>query len=107
MLNFYKTVGMGVAGLGMAMAAQASLISNGDFSDGLNDWQISPIGGGVSVVEIECDKAIMLSAPDSDGVRRNYQNLIDHDGVDPLAISFNYSSYSVHNSLPFNDTAAD
>src|SRR5690625_5770705 len=46
MLNFYKTVGMGVAGLGMAMAAQASLISNGDFSDGLNDWQISPIGGG-------------------------------------------------------------
>jgi len=105
MLNFYKTVGMGVAGLGMAMAAQASLISNGDFSDGLNDWQISPIGGGVSVVEIDGGNAVMLSDPDSVGVEWIYQNFYVPEGVDQLEISFNYRFDSINNSLLFHDTA--
>ena len=104
-----------VAGLGvltLAASANASLITNGDFEDGLNGWGYTNTlwGPGVSVEEeVLTDGSVnhyaLLDDPDSVGYEGLAQTFTVADGVDSITVAFDYKFNEVDTSVLLSDIA--
>lgn len=105
MQSILKPVGTGIAALAMAASAHASYIVNGDFEDGLVGWNDSPIGAGVSIVNLDGNNVVKLDDPDSFGVEWIYQSFYIPSGVTEIEVSFSYRFDSVNDSWLMEDWA--
>lgn len=96
-------VSSGLSALILAGATHAGLIVNGGFDDGLNGWNDSPIGPGVSVVNDGGNNVVKIDDPDSVGVEWIYQDFYIPQGVSEISVSFRFKFDNYDDSVLFND----
>lgn len=94
-------------------AVAIEFITNGDFDDGLTAWDTSPLGGGVSIVNVggAYGNVALLSDPDSFGAEWLGQNFyIDPVLVNPadptVTVSFDFLFAGVDNAFFLDDSAS-
>lgn len=104
-----KQIVAGFGALVLAASANASLIENGDFENGLSHWNTTNlIGGGVSVITDPADSSnhiARLDDPSSVGIESLWQDFYVPAGVDSITVSFDYKFEEVDNSLLLTDSA--
>jgi len=104
-----KQIVAGLSVLTLAASANASLITNGDFEDGLNDWGTTNlIGGGVSVIADPADSSnniARLDDPSDFGGELLFQTFYVPIDVDSITVSFDYKFEEKDTSWLFTDHA--
>ena len=104
-----KKIVVGLSVLTLAASANASLITNGDFEDGLNGWGTTNlIGGGVSVIADPADGSnniARLDDPSDFGGELLWQTFYVPTDVDSITVSFDYKFEETDTSWLFTDHA--
>lgn len=104
-----KQLVAGIGAFALAASANASLIQNGDFENGLNDWGTTNlIGGGVSVIadpDNSGNHIARLDDPSDFGTELLWQSFYVPVGVDSITVSFDYKFVEDDTSRLFTDAA--
>jgi hypothetical protein len=104
-----KQIVAGFGALVLAASANASLIQNGDFENGLNGWGTTNlIGGGVSVITDPADSGnhiARLDDPSDWGGELLWQSFYVPADVANITVSFDYKFVEKDKSRIFTDTA--
>lgn len=104
-----KQIVAGFGALVLAASANASLIQNGDFENGLNGWGTTNlIGGGVSVIADPSNSGnhiARLDDPSGTGTELLWQEFYVPSDVKSITVSFDYKFVEKDTSFIFTDTA--
>jgi len=106
-----KQIVAGLSVLTLAASANASLITNGDFEDGLNGWgATNTFGeGSVSIIEDSRDSnnhIARLNDPSSFGGELLWQTFYVPTDINKITVSFDYKFEEEDTSWFFTDRAA-
>ncbi|UZE96073.1 PEP-CTERM sorting domain-containing protein [Alkalimarinus alittae] len=104
-----KQLVAGFGALALAAGANASLIQNGDFENGLTGWGTTNlIGGGVSVItdpENSSNHIARLDDPSGFGTELLWQTFYVPADVESITVSFDYKFVEEDTTRWFTDTA--